>query len=133
MRKEEKDGTANASRPIEGEQLVFELREFSERNGQREGTRQQNEKKKGEENKNEREKQKERKKEGERQIIRNRIDICHRSNRFGMDFLMGCLNFLDYHRLIYGFISIQASVVPGEAGTSVLREMLQGFNDRFTI
>jgi hypothetical protein len=62
MRKEEKDGTANASRPIEGEQLVFELREFSERNGQREVTRQQNEKKNGK-REEKAERKKERKKE----------------------------------------------------------------------
>jgi hypothetical protein len=50
-----------------------------------------------------------------------------------MGFLMDCLNFLDYHRLIDGFISIQASVAPREAGTAVFREILQGFNDRFTV
>jgi hypothetical protein len=48
MQKEEEDGTPNASRPIEGEQLVLEWREFCERNGQQEGMRQQNEKKNGE-------------------------------------------------------------------------------------
>jgi hypothetical protein len=37
-----------SSRPIEGEQLVLELREFEESNGEREGTRQQHEKKNGE-------------------------------------------------------------------------------------
>jgi hypothetical protein len=46
---------------------------------------------------------------------------------------MGYLNFLNSRRLICGLISIQASVVPREAGTSVLREILQGFNDRFTV